>query len=223
MARPRTVASIVAGETPRAQPRSIRRVSTETGSKPIPDGLVSKFLRPVQAPAIAPQRNPTGKQDSYYADAQHIKPPSSARVPVVKCPPVIPGPIGTKTQTANALGKPGWQVFTAYRSAQNSLARAQEKFPRNVLHNGPGDAWRHFRWNYSMAKTMGAPAAQDFANAHEVSSPNEPAESAMDLHNNAMGRAFGIDPKYAKLSADAAADMALRSGCLIPWAKPRGR
>ena len=139
---------------------------------------------------------------------------------IVRCPAVVPGDIGTTTETGNALERPGWQVMAAYRSAQKSLAEAQGKFPREELHNGPGDAWRHFRWNFSMAKSMGGPSAQAFANAHEVSHPNEPAELAMDLHNNAMGRAFGANPDYAGLSPAEAADLAYRSGCLQLWDKP---
>lgn len=139
---------------------------------------------------------------------------------VVRCPVVNPGSIGTTTEAANAMERPGWQVIDAYRSAQKSLAEAQTNFPRDVLHNGPGDAWRHFRWNFSMAKSMGAPAAGAFANAHEVSHPNEADELAMDLHNNAMGRAFGTNPDYAGLSPAEAADLAFRSGCLQLWERP---
>jgi hypothetical protein len=74
-----------------------------------------------------------------------------------------------------------------------------------------------------MAKSMGAQAAQAFANAHDVSTPNEPAELAMDLHNNAMGRAFGANADYAGLSPAAAADLAYRSGCLQLWDSPETR
>lgn len=140
---------------------------------------------------------------------------------VVRCPPVMPGAIGTRTELGNALERPGWQVIDAYRSSRKSIAEARAKYPSDfLLHNGPGDAWRHFRWNFSMAKSMGAPTAQAFADAHEVSHPNKAAELAMDLHNNAMGRAFGANPNYAGLSPAQAADLALRSGCLQLWNKP---
>ena len=65
-----------------------------------------------------------------------------------------------------------------------------------------------------MAKSMGADAAAAYGNAHEVSNPDPAAERAMDLYNNAMGRAFGVNPAYGKLSPNAAADLSLRSGCL---------
>jgi hypothetical protein len=139
---------------------------------------------------------------------------------VVRCPVVNPGNIGTTTEAGNAMERPGWQVIDAYRSAQKSLAEAQANFPREVLHNGPGDAWRHFRWNFAMAKSMGAPAAQAFANAHEVSHPNATSELAMDLYNNAVGRALGANPDFAGLSPKQAADLAFRSGCLKLWDKP---
>jgi hypothetical protein len=151
------------------------------------------------------------------------RPTVTPSIPMMQCPPVNPGTIGTATEMGNAVERPGWQVIDAYRAAQNSLAEARAHFPADQLHNGPGDAWRHFRWNFSIAKSMGAPAAQAFANAHEVSHPNVPSELAMDLYNNAMGRAFGANPDYAGLSPAEAADLALRSGCLKLWDKPQDR
>lgn len=92
------------------------------------------------------------------------------------------------------MTRPGWQVINAKRAADISENRAKANFPKSQLWNGRGDAWRHFRWNFSMAQSTGSGAASAFANAHEVSSPNEPAELAMDLYNNAMGRAFAENP-----------------------------
>lgn len=149
--------------------------------------------------------------------------PSLSTGPVVRCPVIVPGTIGTTTEAGNAMDRPGWQVIDAYRSSRKSRAEAFANFPREERHNGPGDAWRHFRWNFSMAKSMGARAAQAFANAHEVSTPNAPAELAMDLHNNAMGRAFGVNADYAGLSPAEAADLAYRSGCLQLWDSPETR
>jgi RHS repeat-associated protein len=130
------------------------------------------------------------------------------------CPAVSPGNMGTMTENQVAASRPGWQVINAYRAARISLSEAQANFPRSQLWNGSGDAWRHFRWNFSMAQSMGSRAATAFANAHEVSNPNDAAEHAMDMYNNAMGRAFGSNPAYADLSPSEAADLALRSGCL---------
>lgn len=129
-------------------------------------------------------------------------------------PAVSPGKMGTMTENQVAASRPGWQVINAYRAARISLSEAQANFPRSQLWNGSGDAWRHFRWNFSMAQSMGSRAAAAFANAHEVSNPNDVAEHAMDMYNNAMGRAFGSNPAYADLSPSEAANLAFRSGCL---------
>ena len=131
----------------------------------------------------------------------------------VQCPAVNPGSVGTRTATQVNMTRPGWQVINAGASAYRSLSEAQSRFP-NSTHNGPGDAWRHFRWSFSMTRSMDARAAADFANSHEVSSPNPASETAMDLHNNAMGRAFGSNPAYSNLSPNDVANLALRSGCL---------
>ena len=131
----------------------------------------------------------------------------------VPCPVANPGGMGTKTETQNAMGRPGWQVINAWRSAQISLSETEANFSRSERWNGPGDAWRHFRWNFAMARSMGSNAAQAFANAHEVSNPNSAAEHTMDMYNNAMGRAFGTNPAYADMSPNDA-NLALRSGCL---------
>jgi RHS repeat-associated protein len=132
----------------------------------------------------------------------------------VQCPAVSPGNIGNRTEIGNAMTRPGWQVINAKRAADISSGRAAANFPASQLWNGRGDAWRHFRWNFSMAQSMGSRVASAFANAHEVSGQNDPAELAMDLQNNAMGRAFAESPAAKGMTADAAANLALRSGCL---------
>ena len=65
-----------------------------------------------------------------------------------------------------------------------------------------------------MAKRMGAARAKGFADSREVSFPDPPNERAMDLYNNAMGRAFAQDSRYQRLSPDGAARGALANHCL---------
>ncbi len=139
--------------------------------------------------------------------------PSTGTPQNAPCPSVSRGNVGKKTAAQVNMTRPGWQVINAGMAAANSLRHAQQRFP-NSTWNGVGDAWRHFRWSFSMTSSMNATAAADFANSHEVSSPNPPGETAMDLYNNAMVRAFGSNPAYSDLSPDDAADLALRSGCL---------
>ncbi len=130
------------------------------------------------------------------------------------CPNVSPGNIGTMTEGMAAFTQPGWRTISAFSSAKTSLAEARQNFPRSELWNGGGDAWRHFRWSFEMTHSIGVGSATVFANAHEVSNPNSGGEQAMDLYNNAMGRAFASDPRYANLSPSGAANLALLLNCL---------
>lgn len=130
------------------------------------------------------------------------------------CPTVSPGSMGAKTEAQVAAQQPWFKTMGAYNSAQNSLTAAQRNFPRSELWNGRGDAWRHFRWNFMMTNSIGVEAATAFANAHEFGNPNSASEHAMDMYNNAMGRAFASDPRYSSLSPDKAANLALLLNCL---------
>lgn len=56
--------------------------------------------------------------------------------------------------------------------------------------DGKADALRHAYWNALMTRHTGAAFAELFATAHETGSANAPEASAMDLHNNALGRAL---------------------------------
>lgn len=56
--------------------------------------------------------------------------------------------------------------------------------------DGKADALRHALWNAWMTRRVGAAFAERAATAHEVGSSNTAAASAMDLHNNAAGRAL---------------------------------
>jgi hypothetical protein len=132
----------------------------------------------------------------------------------IECPAVNPGQVGQTTQVVNAFVNPGWKTTYAYFSALSSLKAARTHFPGLLSWNDQGDAFRHFRWSFSMTTVLGAESAASYANSHEVSNPNPPAETAMHLHNNAVGRAVGADPRYSDLTPDQAAKLALGSGCL---------
>jgi hypothetical protein len=56
--------------------------------------------------------------------------------------------------------------------------------------DGKADAFRHAYWNALMTRRTSAAFAAQFAGAHEVGSGNTAAATAMDLHNNAVGRAL---------------------------------
>lgn len=85
---------------------------------------------------------------------------------------------------------------------------------RTPARRGWGFVERHFYWNFAMTRAFGASRAAAFANSHEVSNPNPAGELAMDLHNNAVGRAMALDPRFRDLNAAGAAELAFRRGCL---------
>jgi hypothetical protein len=64
--------------------------------------------------------------------------------------------------------------------------------------DGKADALRHAYWNALMTRRVSAAFAEQFATAHETGSSNTAAASAMDLHNNAAGRALAT--RYAAAS-----------------------
>jgi len=116
--------------------------------------------------------------------------------------------MGSTTEAENAMNRPGWQVSPAFFSSLS--ARLADPY----AHDDTGDARRHFRWNFKMTRALGAERATAFANGHEVSGDDRPAEHEMDLHNNAVGRAMARDPRFSDLSSEEVAKIALRNGCL---------
>lgn len=63
--------------------------------------------------------------------------------------------------------------------------------------DGKADALRHAYWNALMTRRTSAAFAERFATAHETGSSNRPAATAMDLHNNAVGRALAVRHPWA--------------------------
>lgn len=177
----------------------------------IRDASLAELGLPLRSTVLAAKNaGPGGLLRPIFQNSKSVRPSAKN----VQCPPISVGDIGKKTERRVAMTRPGWQVVNAARSAQISIREAQEQFPNLRLHNDAADAWRHFRWNFAMAQSMGPNAASAFANSHEVSHPNDPSESTMDLHNNAMGRAFATNPATKNLRPNDAANLALRSGCL---------
>ncbi|MFJ8478389.1 DUF6973 domain-containing protein [Kitasatospora sp. NPDC094011] len=78
---------------------------------------------------------------------------------------------------------------------------AKRNFPRESLHNGQGDAFRHCYWNARMTIDMGVNTAKGFGDRHEEGGGPED-EKRMDLYNNAQGRWFGeyYNKNYSNIS-----------------------
>ncbi|MBW3668533.1 MAG: hypothetical protein KY443_04895, partial [Actinobacteria bacterium] len=83
------------------------------------------------------------------------------------------------------------------RLADAALAEAARLYPRETLHNGIGDAFRHCMWSAQMTISLGWRDAKGFADRHEHTgdhnkkSPQPRAERKMDQYNNAKGREIG--------------------------------
>lgn len=114
------------------------------------------------------------------------------------------------TQMENALGRPAMETYRAWRLSTDSRDAAEKRFAEEELRNGPGDAYRHFRWNYAMTQSIGKEAAAAYADSHEVDDLQPAEEREMDLRNNRLGRAMAVDPRFKGLSPDEAAELALR-------------
>ena len=76
--------------------------------------------------------------------------------------------------------------------ASKELAYAETRrcFGRNG-HNDSSDAFRHCFWSALLTRAIGCAGALRFTTAHESSPTNDPAEKAMDLHNNSIGLKIG--------------------------------
>jgi hypothetical protein len=75
-------------------------------------------------------------------------------------------------------------------SKETAYAETRRRFGRNG-HNDRSDAFRHCFWSALLSRDIGYGAALRFTTAHESSPTNDPAERAMDLHNNTVGLKIG--------------------------------
>lgn len=111
--------------------------------------------------------------------------------------PALTGGNGGQREVRRASFSERWDAVTgigpidAWRAgnlAQEALLKAASTgLPGR--HNGPADAWRHSYWNCRMASVLGAGQAKIIADNHERHGAGPVNETAMDLHNNAVGRA----------------------------------
>jgi RHS repeat-associated protein len=189
-------------------------LSCESPSGPESGGLVSEVVVCPVKKLLLDLENFFGRGDFGKIGPGDIKISKTEDRQTMNCPTVNPGTVGTKSQVAAALADP-LDALKAYSLAQEALNMAQRNYPGPGLHNGTGDAYRHFYWSYSMTQKIGSSAAKAFANAHEVRAPGPANETYMDTYNNAMGRAYGNSPGYASTSADKAAKIAIQRNCLV--------
>lgn len=105
------------------------------------------------------------------------------------------------------LNKEEWELFksdatkgmAAVQAAMTALTVTEITFPcdnKEGFHNNKSDAFRHAFWNAFMSKMADSSFARKFATAHEALSENT-KETAMDLHNNKVGRDIAAKYKNA--------------------------
>ncbi|MBX7170037.1 MAG: hypothetical protein K1X72_03695 [Pyrinomonadaceae bacterium] len=108
-------------------------------------------------------------------------------------------------------------AMTFKEDAAKALLEAQNRFPKETLHNGQGDAFRHAYWNALMVKHENYALAKEFADAHETAPGQPAAEMDMDLYNNREGRLIAYnnpnatEEELAKLVEKAVQDGKLRT------------
>lgn len=97
---------------------------------------------------------------------------------------------------------------------------AIERYGAGTQFDGTADAFRHAYWNALMAERFGQKWADDFATAHEGAPKSLPQASAMDLHNNEIGRQVARDnPGVHPLALQRLIDEKLRDGSLMVYDK----
>ena len=90
-------------------------------------------------------------------------------------------------------------VFPTLNATKKTMQISSDLYGKAHHKNGPSNAFRHALWNILIAKTAfkkfqnvekSIDWAQKVTDLHEKLAPNSSIETAMDLHNNEMGRRF---------------------------------
>jgi RHS repeat-associated protein len=111
-------------------------------------------------------------------------------------------PSGLNEKIAHVVKIGPLDAIKAKRNASDATKKANQqyndflssggKIGLDSLHNGQADAYRHCLWSCEMSRSIGADQAETVGNIHEIygtRSGQPPGEEAMDIHNNAQGRA----------------------------------
>jgi len=104
------------------------------------------------------------------------------------------GLASTKEKVMQVLAVGAIRAYAADKLADEAMD-ATTNSGLSGLHNGPADAFRHCYWNCRMAQAMHPNIAKKVGDIHEEYGNNPPAETAMDLKNNLIGRDIGMSCK----------------------------
>lgn len=90
-------------------------------------------------------------------------------------------------------------IFPTLNATKKTMQISSELYGRKHHKNGPANAFRHALWNILIARAAfekfqntqkSIDWAKKITDLHEKLAPNNPLETAMDLHNNEVGRQF---------------------------------
>lgn len=98
---------------------------------------------------------------------------------------------GEKAIIASLAATSPHKVLLIKQSKDTAYNETQRVFGRNGL-NDESDAFRHCFWSAILARGIGYFWAKGFTDAHESKPGNDPAQKAMDLHNNSVGLKIGF-------------------------------
>jgi RHS repeat-associated protein len=110
-------------------------------------------------------------------------------------------PLGLIEELSHIWNIGPWDALSTRSDNKDALSAAQRKFPRNELHNGKGDAFRHCYWSCIMSLRMGVDQAKSVGDTHEeygTKAGQAKNEEIMDLHNNQKGRNCSLSSKTKK-------------------------
>ena len=102
-------------------------------------------------------------------------------------------------------------IFPTHTATIQSIQISEKYFLEKHHKHGKENAFRHALWNVLIAKNCFKPNRnpQDLADweekttsLHEKLAPNEPLETAMDLHNNYIGRQIFLNEKLYKKTVE---------------------
>lgn len=86
----------------------------------------------------------------------------------------------------------GWKAWRVRQAADRARQKSEEYYPNQQYSSTRRDAHRHIFFNMQSRRYIGGFLTKQIADNHENNGNNAPADWAMDLHNNDIGR----DHKY---------------------------
>lgn len=102
-------------------------------------------------------------------------------------------------------------IIPTHKATLQSLQICDKKFGKRHHKHGPENAFRHALWNIMIAKNCFKPErdplkivqwAETITTLHEKMAPNNPIETAMDMHNNDIGRHLFMSEKLYEKSIE---------------------